>query len=413
MKSFLRGMFSACLVLILAHAARADDPRPMRATPEMLRAPRTFPAAGFEAKGVEALFYEGMPWKGKPTRVFAWVGMPKVEPGKTAPGIVLVHGGGGTAFDNWVRLWVSRGYAAISMDTCGTVPRGTYGKWERHPDGGPPANTFDASTAPAEDQWPYHAVADAIIAHSLLRERPGVDPNRIGVTGISWGGYLTCLISGLDDRLKFAAPVYGCGFLGDNSVWADEIRRLGEPGRKWLALWDPSHYLPDGKMPKLWVTGTNDFAYPMDSLRKSYEAAAGSSTLCIRVRMPHGHGPAGENPEEIRVFADSIVNGGPPLARFTIQTSDGKRVSASFKPSKPIVKAELNYTKDRGPWTQRKWETVVATLDGDTAKATLPGGTSAYYINIEDDRGCVVSTQHTTTTAPGDSPGVAGSQGVR
>ena len=362
---------------------------------------RTFPAPGFQADGAEALFYQGMPWKGKPTRVFAWIGMPKVEPGKAVPGIVLVHGGGGTAFDNWVRTWVGRGYAAIAMDTCGTVPRGSYGKWERHPDGGPPGNSFDASAAPAEDQWPYHAVADAILAHSLLRERPGVDPDRTGITGISWGGYLTCLVSGLDDRLKFAAPVYGCGFLGDNSAWADEIRRLGEPGRKWLAMWDPSHYLPAGKMAKLWVTGTNDFAYPMDSLRKSYEVAGGSSTLCIRVRMPHGHGPAGENPEEIRVFADSIVNGGPPLARFTTQSLDGAILTASFKPSSPVVKTKLIYTKDRGPWTERKWETAGATLGGDMAKATLPAGTTACFLNVEDGRGCVVSTRHVTITDAG------------
>ena len=61
MARFLRSMLPACLVLALAHAARADDPRPMRVTPEMLRAPRTFPAPGFQAEGVEALFYEGMP----------------------------------------------------------------------------------------------------------------------------------------------------------------------------------------------------------------------------------------------------------------------------------------------------------------------------------------------------------------
>ena len=45
---------------------------------------------------------------------------------------VLVHGGGGTAFDAWVRLWNDRGYAAIAMDLAG---RGADRK--RLPDGGP------------------------------------------------------------------------------------------------------------------------------------------------------------------------------------------------------------------------------------------------------------------------------------
>ena len=34
----------------------------------------------------------------------------------------LVHGGGGTAFADWVKLWNSRGYAAIAMDNCGSIP---------------------------------------------------------------------------------------------------------------------------------------------------------------------------------------------------------------------------------------------------------------------------------------------------
>ena len=72
------------------------------------------------------------------TRVFAYYGLPKVAPGTKVPGMVLVHGGGGTAFDAWVRLWNSRGYAAIAMDTCGCVPIGSYGKWQRHAAGGPP-----------------------------------------------------------------------------------------------------------------------------------------------------------------------------------------------------------------------------------------------------------------------------------
>ena len=48
---------------------------------------------------------------------------------------------------------------------------------------------------------------DVILAHSLLRSWPRVDPERIGLTGISWGGYLTCIATGVDNRFKFAIPV--------------------------------------------------------------------------------------------------------------------------------------------------------------------------------------------------------------
>jgi len=57
------------------------------------------------------------------------------------------------------------------------------------------------------------------------------------------------------------------------------------------SLWDPSVYLRQAAMPFLWVAGTNDFAYPMDSLQKSYRLPRGPRTLAIRVRMPHGHEP--------------------------------------------------------------------------------------------------------------------------
>jgi len=83
-------------------------------------------------EGVEAAFFEGAPWKGKPTRVFAYYGLPSTRPGEQVPAMVLVHGGGGSAFHHWVKLWVSRGYAAIAMDTCGCISDGGHEKHTRH-----------------------------------------------------------------------------------------------------------------------------------------------------------------------------------------------------------------------------------------------------------------------------------------
>jgi len=82
--------------------------------------------------------------------------------------------------------------------------------------------------------------------------------------------------------------------------------------RRWLALWDPSVYLPRARLPMLWVTGTNDFAYPLDSLQRSYRLPRGPRSLCIRVEMPHGHGPPGENPEEIAPSRTSICGADRP-----------------------------------------------------------------------------------------------------
>ncbi len=345
---------------------------------------------------MRALFFEGVPYHGKPTRVFAWLGMPQMEPGKKVPGMVLIHGGGGTAFAEWVRLWTSRGYAAIAMDTCGCTPGGEHGKRPRHDQGGPPGwGGFDQIDAPWEDQWTYHAVAAAMLAHSLLRAQPEVDPERIGVTGISWGGYLTCIVAGVDPRFRLAVPVYGCGFYTD-TVFAGELARLSKAqADRWMAWWDPSVYLRQATLPMLWVTGSNDFAYTFNALQKSYRLPRGPRILAIRLRMPHGHGGAGENPKEIQVFADSLLKGGQPLPEITGRGRDDRHVWTTFKSARRVVKAELNITRDHGRWQDRKWEALPAVLnDAGEVSATLPVGVTCWYLNLFDDRDCVVSTEH-------------------
>jgi dienelactone hydrolase len=359
---------------------------------ELSKVPKTAPAEGFEAEGLKALYYDGVPWKGGPTRVFAWVGVPKAE-GKV-PAMVLVHGGGGTAFADWAKLWVSRGYAAIAMDLCGAVPRKGKSGWERHERGGPPGwGGFDQVDQPVRDQWTYHAVSAAVLGHSLLRSLPEVDPERIGVTGISWGGYLTCIVSSIDSRFRFAAPVYGCGFLGEDSTWLGTFEKMGpEKAAKWLKLWDPAEHLPRTKMPMLWLNGTNDFAYPMGSHRKSYRLPPSERTLAIRVRMPHAHGGPGEKPEEIHAFANALFKGGAPLPRITAQGLEKGAPWAEFDGK--VVKAELNVTRDSGKWQKRTWEILPAALDGQRASAPVPEGVTAAYLNLFDDRGLVVSAEH-------------------
>ena len=64
------------------------------------------------------LYYESEPRGGKPTRVFAYYAEPARVEGKL-PAMVLVHGGGGTAFPEWAQLWAKRGYAAIDVFMCG------------------------------------------------------------------------------------------------------------------------------------------------------------------------------------------------------------------------------------------------------------------------------------------------------
>lgn len=374
----------------------ADEQKPVWNLGELGSPPKweTLESPGSCSSQVKAVFFTALPFQGRPTRVFAWLGIPKVKPGEKVPGMVLVHGGGGTAFEEWVRLWVERGYAAIALDTCSQVPVGTYGHWVQDDQGGPSGwGGFQQTDQPFADQWTYHAVADIILAHSLLRSLPEVDSERTGLTGISWGGYLTCIVAGVDNRFKFAVPVYGCGFYLD-TVFTNELLRLS-PGQRdrWLNWWDPSVYLGNAKMPLLWVDGSNDHFFPLKAVQLSYHLPQGPRTLCIRIRMAHGQSE-GEKPPEIQAFADGILKAGIPLPRFTGQGRDGATIWATFSANIKVKKAELEYTRDIGSWEQRRWESLPAQLSDNRASATLPAGTRVYYLNIADKRGCIVSTEH-------------------
>ena len=340
---------------------------------------------------VQSLFYEGEPLKGEPTRVFAYYGRP--EGSGPFPAMVLVHGGRGRAFSAWAEHWAKRGYCAIAMDLAGNGPAG------RLPDGGPDqADTTkfrEFTQAEAKDMWTYHAVAAVVRAHSLLASRPEVDRQRIGVTGISWGGYLTCIVAGIDDRLKVAVPVYGCGFLHENSVWLEpRLSKLAPEQRdRWVSHWDPSRYLAGVSCPILFLNGSNDFAYPMDSYKKCYQLVAERlRKVSVKIKLPHGHiWTFGE----VDQFVDSHLKGGAALPTIEAMRIAEGRATAKVTAPVPVSKAEFHFTTDTGPWQKRNWQTLPAELVGGLVTAPLPAGRPLVcYLSVTDARGLAVSTQH-------------------
>jgi dienelactone hydrolase len=311
--------------------------------------------------------------------------------------MVLVHGGGGKAFPEWARLWAQRGYAALAMDLAGNGPKGA-----RLADGGPgqsDADKFPNKKTPPGDMWSYHAVAAVIRAGSLLAGLPQVDPERIGVTGISWGGYLTCIVAGLDDRFKVAVPVYGCGFLHENSVWLNTFKGLPADWRQeWVANFDPSRYLKQARMPVLFVNGTNDFAYPLDSYQKSYRLVK-SRTLSVTVNMPHGH-PQGWAPATIGLFVDQYLKKGKKLPSFVgemgyVHRGVGIFADIRFQAPTPLKKAEVHWTFDTGAWQKRKWTTKSATIHEESIRGELPRFRPlVFFLTMVDGQGAIVSTEH-------------------
>lgn len=331
---------------------------------------------------------------GKPTRVFAYLAKPAGD--GPFPAMLLVHGGGGKAFRQWAELWAKRGYVALAMDLAGNGPAG-----KRLSDGGPAADDdvkfrpFTSETA--RDMWTYHAVAAVLRGHALLAAQPEVDKNRIGITGISWGGYLTCIVAGIDDRLKVAVPVYGCGFLSENSVWADEGRFAKMPAEnrnRWIELFDPAGYLPTAKCPMLFVNGTNDAAYPLDSYQKSYRLVKSPPTLRVTINMPHGH-EAGWAPAEIGAFVDSVLKDGKKLLKLRPPIVDGTTIAAEVE-GEGFASGQLNFTTDAGRWQDRKWHTASAKWDPEKRRlsAELPTRRPlTFFFTATDERGMVTSSQ--------------------
>ncbi len=341
---------------------------------------------------VQEVYYENVPLQGKPTRVFAYLGRPE---GKGPfPAMVLVHGGGGQAFANWAEMWAQRGYVALAMDTAGNGP----GK-VRLPDGGPDQSDVEKfqkfPASEVKDMWTYHAVAAVIRGHSLLRSLPEVDANRIGITGISWGGYLTCIVAGVDDRLKCAIPVYGSGFLWEDSAWLAQFEKLGpEQSKRWCDLFDPSVYLRNVTCPILFVNRPTDFHYRLGVYQKSYRLVKGPRNLHMDIKLGHSH-PAGWNPKEIGLYADNILRNTAPLAKVTEMTVIENIAEAGFKTNVPITKGELCYTTDSGTYDKRKWQSIPATLMGNFVSATLPKERPlTFFLNVIDERGAITSSPH-------------------
>lgn len=361
--------------------ADADDPQAAAAK------------AGGPTELVQQVYYQGEPLGGVPTRVFAYYARPKKGDGPF-PAMLLVHGGGGKAFAEWTRQWAKRGYVALAMDLTGHGPDG-----ERLPDGGPEQDDSskfrEFAEGEADQMWVYHAVAAVIRGHSLLAAREEVDADRIGITGIDWGGFITCIVAGLDDRLQAAVPVYGCGFLGDDSVWLPTFERMSPVAReRWLSNFDPSRYLAGARCPMLFVGGTNDFAYPLDSLQKSYQLVSGPVELCLKPRMPHSH-PDGWSAREIGIFIDGILKSGKPLARLGPLEIEGSQVTAEFQGQTPVVDGRLHYAIAEGPWNKRSWTSMRVNVAGGKVTGELPRlRPIVCYISITDQRSAHVSTPH-------------------
>lgn len=376
--------------------------------------------------GVKAIWLDGVDFGGKATKVFAYIGFPEgAGTGKKVPAIVLQHGGGGYAYPNWVQLWNERGYAAIAVGNTGYYPAAKgitdfygAGSWTRSipknvlsadPRIMPPDNDGMYSSKGSVDRmWMYHAVAQTILANSLLRADGRVDPEKIGLTGISWGGVITSVAIGYDPRFAFAIPVYGSGYLHEAHSWMkDNFNSAGTRD-----LWEPSLKLKDVGTPVLWLCWADDNCFSVNSNSKSCLDTKGS-VLSIIQNWSHGHIEGWSRPEIYR-FADWAAKGGEPLATFKTLPGEGR--SISFEISLPrdatdvkarvcYIDAPLSYSPNgrlhiAGQNTiDQSWHFVNCSVNGTTVSAQLPDDAVNYYVELSVRSGGVSYKTATPLTA--------------
>jgi dienelactone hydrolase len=344
---------------------------------------------------VHSLLYQGTDYEGHSTQVFAYYSNPDIlngrKSGKTKfPGVVLIHGGGGQAFKEWAEKWASEGYAAIAMDLSGNDA-----DQKKLANGGADQsneNKFEKiEQSSLKDVWSYQAVAASILAHSLLLSFPEVEKEKTCVTGISWGGYLTCIVGALDNRFKAAAPVYGCGYYDESDVFSVPLNRLSPAGRqRWMRFFDPSAYLSFAQPKFLFVNGNKDKHYNVVPYDKTYRLIPENKrTVLLLPEMRHSH-PHGWQPHEIRYFFENVLFGKSPLANVENVTIGAEKITAKLNGPVSVWTADFYYSNDvTSDNESRKWSKQRATVDsksGTLSTAIPKEGFKYGFFHVLDHR---------------------------
>lgn len=200
------------------------------------------------------------------------------------PLIVQIHGGPhamyGYAMFHEMQLMAARGYAVLF-----TNPRGSAGYGE-------------AFTGSTRGRWGESDMPDIIAAVEQVSTLPWIDTNRIGITGGSYGGYLTNWIIGHDSRFK-AAVTQRCvsnfhSFFGTSDIGSTfgVFEFDGVPWRdaEKLLRHSPISYVDSITTPLLILHSEQDYRCPIEQAEQLYTALCFLEREVQFVRFPEeGH----------------------------------------------------------------------------------------------------------------------------
>ena len=149
--------------------------------------------------------------------------------------------------------------------------------------------------------------------------------------------------------------------------------------------------LSKATMPLLFVNGTNDPAFFLDSYIKTYQLAK-KKQLSLQIGLKHGYYTEGMGYEirEPYFFIDHYLKRAPGLPVFSNEkrSRDGS-LKATLQYNVPIEKAWLHYTTDTtGNLLERKWEKKELLIRRNKIKSGMPPtGSVMWYLHVVDKQG--------------------------
>jgi len=355
---------SAMLVASVLSAADAftEDPSKYWNVGELMKAPAYKPA-GFpdsEAGGLKAILFDGMPVNGRKCPVFAYIGYPDGRaPAGGFPAMVQVHGGGGTAYEKYAKLWMRNGYAVIALDWYNQRPAYAVENGK--------TNIVQVPLEGGRRQDHVANVGNIVLAHSLLLSLPDINPDKTGFIGISWGSWYGAMVAAVDSRFTFMLEVY-CG--GINKTDKRFIN-----GR----------FLHAARVPMYWIAGPTDQNVTLAQIGTACGETPTYANRTFVINLPHSH-IGYEFPVCFRV-ADFHLKGGQPIPKLgDSSVKDGIISSGVLEKGKGIQKCVLCYTADRGvtPWHKRVWKSQPAELKDGVVSAKLPDGVFQCFLSAYD-----------------------------
>ncbi|MBO9348120.1 MAG: S9 family peptidase [Chloroflexus sp.] len=211
---------------------------------------------------------------------------PDFDPARRYPLAVYIHGGPhimwGPGFRSMWHEWqvaAARGYVVFFCN-----PRGSEGYGELWRDA-------------IRGNWGEADAPDILAGIDALVARGYIDPNRIGVTGGSYGGYMTAWLIGHDDRFACAVAARGVYNLLTQHSTSDaheliEIEFGGFPWELYEELWDhsPLAHAHKIKTPLLLLHSELDYRVPISEAEQLFAILRRQKKVVELVRYPReGH----------------------------------------------------------------------------------------------------------------------------